>query len=389
MRIGIDGLHLFGNYAGIKGSLASLVTALRAAFPGDEIVLYVPRDFKGPPDAAGDSGLIIKKTWFPGRWRGVRTVWRNFRLQSRTYADQCDLLHGPTYALPFMLSKPAVVTIHDTIALTHPLFCTPGSAKVQARAIPRAAKLARRVIVPSIATKEALLGALKGGRGEKGAPFDERRIDVVPWGVSSEFKPIKDEAERKQLREALKLPEKYVLYVGTIEPKKNLRALIGAFFAAKMNRKLPHKLLIAGAGGWGSAEVERLVINHGAQEYILFTGFVEPKTLPVLYALADLFVMPSVVEGFGMTVLEAMASGCPTLVSSDAALREVCGSAARVTPYDAEKPLLPLREALEDLLRDNSRERQKMSEQGLERAKLFSWERTARLTHASYLKALE
>src|SRR5947207_3358754 len=117
MRIAIDGLHLFGNYAGIKGSLAQLVAALRRHYPQDEIVLYVPRDFKGPPNADGDPGLVIRRTWFPGRWRGVRTLWRNWRLQNRAYADQCDLLHGPTYALPSMLSKPAVVTIHDTIAL--------------------------------------------------------------------------------------------------------------------------------------------------------------------------------------------------------------------------------------------------------------------------------
>ncbi len=381
MRIGIDGLHLFGNYAGVKGSLASLVTALRTHFPQDEIVLYVPRDFKGPPDPSGDPGLIIRKTWFRGKWRTVRTLWRNFRLQGKTYKDKCDLLHGPTYALPFMLSKPAVVTIHDVIAITHPLFATPGSAKVQKRAIPRAVRIARRVIVPSLATKEALLANVKG--------LDERKIDVVPWGVGSEFKPITDEAERQRMRVSMKLPDRYALFVGNIEPKKNLRALIGAFFAAKMNKKLPHKLVIAGQPGWGNAkEIERIVINHNAQDFILFTGYVEARALPFIYALAELFVLPSVVEGFGMPVLEAMASGCPVMVSSDAALREVCGSAARVVSYDAEKPLQPWREAIEDVLL-NPAERAKMTAMGLERAKLFSWERTARLTRESYVKALE
>ncbi len=386
MRIGIDGLHLFGNYAGIQGSLASLVTALRNVTPSDEIVLYVPRDFKGPPIATtaenqNDPGLLIRKTWFPGRWRGVRTLWRNFRLQSAVYRDQCDILHGPTYALPFMLSKRAVVTIHDTIALTHPLFCTPGSAKIQKRLIPRSVKTSRRVIVPSIASKEAVLANVKGA--------DEHRIDVIPWGVGPEFKPITDEKERRAARLALNLPEHYVLFVGNLEPKKNLSLLISAFFAAKLNRKLPHKLIIAGQPGWGKENVERLVIQHSAQDYILFTGYVEPRALPAMYALADLFAMPSLVEGFGMPALEAMACGCPVVTSSDPALQEVCGSAARVFPYVQTKPFLPLREIIEELLVDNSSERQKMSAAGLERATCFSWERTARLTRECYQKALE
>src|ERR1043165_4254439 len=186
MRIGIDGLHLFGDYAGIQGSLASLVTAQRKNFPGDSIVLFTPRDFIGPPFAIDDPGLQIRRTWFKGKSRGIRTLWRNFRLQGRAYAEKCDVLHGPTYALPFMVSMPSVATIHDVIALTHPLFCTPGSAKVQKRAIPRAVKVARRVIVPSLATKDALLRNVKHA--------SEQRIDVIPWGVDDAFQPLATEA---------------------------------------------------------------------------------------------------------------------------------------------------------------------------------------------------
>ncbi|HLX65144.1 MAG TPA: glycosyltransferase family 1 protein [Planctomycetota bacterium] len=380
MRIGIDGLHLFGNYAGIQGSLARLVTALRAHAPQDEIVLYTPRDFKGPPDAEGDAGLTVRRTWFKGKSRTIRTLWRSFRLQAHAYKDKCELLHGPTYALPYLLSMPSVVTIHDVIALTHPLFCTPGSAKIQKRVIPRSVKIARRVIVPSIATKDALLSVAKEA--------DEQRIDVIPWGVGEEFKPVGDERAKREARAALKLPERYVLFVGNIEPKKNLTMLINSFFAAKMNSKLPHKLVIAGQTGWKQANIERLVVNLNAREFVLFTGYVEPRTLPMLYALADLFVLPSLVEGFGMPALEAMASGCPVVTSVDAALREVCGSAARMFQYDAAKPFLPLREVFEDLL-DNAGERERMTVAGLERAKVFTWERTARLTRECYAKALE
>jgi len=377
VRVGIDGLHLFGQYAGIKLSLASLVASFAREFPEDEIVLYVPRDFKGPPPNA--SGLNIKLTWFPGRWRTFRTLWRYFRLQERTYADRCDILHGPTYALPWMLSKPGVVTIHDVIALTHPLFCTPGSAKVQTRVIPRSVKVARRVIVPSLATKTNLLLNVKAA--------EENRIDVVPWGVSPEFRPLKPEV-RQMAREALKLPEKYILFVGNIEPKKNIHALFKAFFAAKLNRKLPHKLVMAGQMGWNMKSLQALIRHHSASEFVHFTGYVPQAELPALYSLAELLVMPSLIEGFGMPVLEAMACACPVAISVDPALQEVAGSAARVIPYDAAKPLQPMREAIEEVLIGSSAQRDERVKRGLERAKLFTWERTARLTRESYAKAL-
>ncbi len=385
MRIAIDGLHLFGTYAGIKYSLAQTVTALRREYPSDELVLFTPRDFKGPPNATGDAGLKIRRTWFSGRWRSIRTLWRNIRLQSRAYAEKCDLLHGPTYALPSMLSLPAVVTIHDVIALTHPLFCTPGSARVQKQAIKHSCRMARRIIVPTLATKEELLRNVKN--------VDERSVDVIPWGVGGEFQPLARNVPRNadldQTRKSLNLPERYVLFVGNLEPKKNLPALIQAFFAAKLNRKMPHKLVLAGAPGWGTKPLERLVREHKATDFVLFTGYVAPAALPALYSLADLFVMPSLVEGFGMPALEAMACGCPVAISTDAALREVCGDAAAVVPYDGERPLQPLREMLEDLLLNNPGKREEMSEKGLRRAKLFTWQRTARLTRESYAKALE
>ena len=380
MRVAIDGLHLFGDYAGVKYALANLVTALRRVQPGDEVVLYVPRDFKGPPDANGDAGLTIRKTWFPGRWRAIRALWRNFRLQRRAYVDRCDLIHGPVYALPSLLAKPAVVTIHDVIALSHPLFCTPGSAKVQKRTIARSVKVARRIIVPSLAARVDLLRNVRGIR--------EDNIDVIPWGVGPEFKPV-DADKREALREAMKLPREYVLFVGNLEPKKNIPMLIRGFFAAKLHRKLPHKLVIAGQKGWGLDNLEKLIRELNAQDYVYFTGYLPHAALPALYSLADLFIMPSLIEGFGMPVLEAMACGCPVLISTDPALQEVSASAARTIPYDADKPLLPLREALEDLLADRPGQRQELIRRGLERARLFSWEKTAQLTRQCYARALE
>ncbi len=187
----------------------------------------------------------------------------------------------------------------------------------------------------------------------------------------------------------MQLPKEYVLFVGNLEPKKNLPLLIQAFYAAKMNRKLPHKLVLAGQRGWSMGPLERLIREHRAADFTLFTGYVPQAALPALYSLADVFVMPSLVEGFGMPVLEAMACGCPVVVSSDPALQEVGGAAAHVTPYLADKPLQPLREALEEMLLDRSGKRSEMVARGIERARLFTWKRTAELTHATYERALQ
>jgi glycosyltransferase involved in cell wall biosynthesis len=379
MRIALDGLHLFGNYSGVHTALASLVEALRRQESGDEHVLFVPRDFQGPPKNDKDPGLIIRKTWFKGRWRSIRTIWRNLRLLNRAYKEMCDLLHGPVYALPAACSMPSVVTIHDVIALTHPLFCTPGSARIQKRQLPRSCKIARRVIVPSEAVKTELLRNVR--------TVNVNNIDVIPWGVDPVFRPLSED-DRAFMRRKLNMPEQYVLFVGNMEPKKNIVNLIRGFMAAKMNRKFPHKLVIAGQRGWGMPHLEKDIRNVGAREDVYFTGYIPQAVLPALYAMADLFVLPSLVEGFGMPVLEAMASGCPVLISSDAALQEVAGGAAHVLPYVDQKPLQPMREAFEQYLMDDPEARKILAAKGLRRAKQFTWARTAELTRQTYIKAL-
>jgi glycosyltransferase involved in cell wall biosynthesis len=276
---------------------------------------------------------------------------------------------------------PAVLTLHDCIALSNPDFATPGSANIQKRLLPKSAKLARRVMVPSEAVKAEALRFLE---------LKPEKIDVVPWGVGPEFKPIEDEALLEQAQKQWSLPDPFVLYVGTLEPKKNLRGLLRSFVAAKLNLKLPHSVVIVGRNGWGMRNFPRDIQDHGAREYVYLTGYVPEAALPLLYSMADLCVLPSHIEGFGMPVLEAMACGCPVLVSDTPALVEVAGGAARVCRIGGDKPYQEMREAFEELLGQKASEKARyaLRGRGLQRAKQFTWQQTAELTHKCYEQAL-
>jgi glycosyltransferase involved in cell wall biosynthesis len=395
LHVALDGLHLFGAYGGIQHALTRLLAAYGASYPEDRFTLFVPRDFDpatlrakqadpAEPDAASaapstNGQFAFHRTWFPGRWRSVRTLWRNLRLQPWAYREHCDLLHGPTYALPPALSMPSVVTIHDVIPLTHPKFCTPGSARIQKRQLPRSAKAARRILVPTEAVRAEV---------ERHLRVDSARIAVVPWGVGPEFRPLGLGAQA-EAREQRKLPERFALFVGTLEPKKNIEGLVKSFFAAKVHRNLPHHLVLAGRMGWKMRGLDRLIRELSAAEYVHFTGYVPDRVLPLIYNMADVCVLPSHVEGFGMPVLEAFACGCPVVISDAPALVEVAGGAARVFPLQSEKPYRPLREALEEILEDTGGVRAQLREKGLARAKEFTWRRAAELTRAEYQKALE
>ena len=379
MHIGIDGLHLFGQYGGVQYALTGLLTALRTEHPDDAVTLFAPRDFIGLPDVAEEERFHVRRTWFPGRWRSIRSIWRDLRLQRCCYRQKCDLLHGPTYALPPMLTLPSVVTLHDVIALTHPLFCTPGSARVQKAVLPRSAKNARRIIVPTQVVRKEVERVLK---------VSPDRIDVVPWGVSPNFKPVKDRSLLDEARRRWQLPERFALFVGTLEPKKNIEGILRGFVAARLNRNLPHGLVLAGRTGWGVRNLARDIRQHDAEHYVRLLGYVPEPALPILYSMAETLIMPSHVEGFGMPVLEAMACGCPVITSKDPALMEVGGGATRSCSTFTEKPLQQIREALEEVLLDEDGIRNKLREKGLQRAKKFTWENTAKLTRASYEKAL-
>lgn len=236
------------------------------------------------------------------------------------------------------------------------------------------AKKADKIMADSFSTKEDLVNIYK---------IDPAKIKVVYLGVSKDFKPIKkDSPQLKKVRKKYSLPKPFILYFGTIEPRKNLILLIKAFEALKEKTIWKGfegdvfsdlKLVIAGAKGWLYKDIFKEVENSKYKEDIIFTGFIEDKDKPHLYNLANLFVYPSFFEGFGFPPLEAMACGVPTIVSNASSLPEIVGDGAvMIDPYNVDELAFAIRKVLEDKdLREN------LIKKGLKQAKKFSWDKTA------------
>jgi glycosyltransferase involved in cell wall biosynthesis len=275
-------------------------------------------------------------------------------------ARRARLIYCPANLAP-VVSRRNVVVIHDLAALSHPEWYSRLYASYQRRMLPLVARRARRLIAPSEFSRDELVDGLG---------IDPRRISVVPNGVDGRFSPAVDaEPARRQL--GLRLP--YVLVVGTRIARKNVAALA---LAGRRLRELGIELVCAGSS--------RAYMRPGEAPPLRTLGYVDDSLLPGLYAGALALAMPSLYEGFGLPVLEAMASGVPVVAANRAALPETCGGAALlVEPGDPEALADAVIRAATD-----ERARGALVAAGLERAAEFSWDRSARLTDEAIAELL-
>lgn len=310
----------------------------------------------------------------------LRRLWTHARLGPQLAADQPGLLFVPAHVVPLAGAPPSVVTIHDLGYLAFPGAHT-ARRRLELDLTTRwSLRAARRVIAISRATKDDLVS-------HYGA--DPARVSVVHHGLGTAFRPARDPGV--PARHGLREP--YFLYVGTVQPRKNLERLIEAYAAlgsllagetaAGERRPAAPLLAIAGRRGWLTEAIERRAAQAGVAGRVRFLGYVPDEDLPALLSGATAFVFPSLYEGFGMPVLEAMACGAPVLTSATSSLPEVAGDAALlVDPADTGAIAAGLaRLAADEALRADLRAR------GMARAAQFSWERCARETLAVLLEA--
>ena len=279
-----------------------------------------------------------------------------------------DVFHGADNLLPRVSRIRTVFTLHDLAFRLHPDTFTPLNRWYLRVMIPRFLRAADALLVDSESTRRDAARLYR---------VPQEKVRVVLPGVKSIFQPVTGRAHLEKVRSRYALPERFILHVGTIEPRKNLETL---FEALRLLATREVKLVIAGRKGWFCEEIFARLARLGLESRVVFTGFVPDDDLPALYSLAEVFAYPSLYEGFGLPPLEAMACGVPVLSSNSSSLPEVVGDAAiLVAPED----VTGWKEALERLLA-RPELRASLRESGLRRASRFTWKAAALKTREIY-----
>ncbi len=294
-------------------------------------------------------------------------------LPGRAARDQIDVLHL-SYNAPLTLpaSCALVLTIHDISFEEHPEWFPRKLRAFLKWSVRRSAQMARAILTDTECARADLVRLYR---------LPPEKITVTPYAADARFHPIADARALSAIRGKYKTSDHFVLAVGNMQPRKNLARLMQAFAQVKRADVIPHKLVLVGQQLWLTDDVLAQARRLG--DDVILTGYVPDADLPLLYNAADVFCYPSLYEGFGLPVLEAMACGTAVITSNTSSLPEVAGDAALlVNPYAVDEIVNALHETL-----TNATLRAQLREKGLARARLFSWERTAQQTEQVYQHA--
>ncbi|MBP8973956.1 MAG: glycosyltransferase family 4 protein [Anaerolineae bacterium] len=363
--IGIDYTAAHEQGAGIGRYVRELMRALAALDSTTPYRLFVAgaqRRALPPPPGANFAWHPTRITplWFARLWHRLQVP-----LPVEAFTGRVRLFHATDFTLPPTLpGTRTLLTVHDLSFVRAPETTTPVLKAYLDAVVPRSVRRATHVLADSQATKDDLVELYR-------TPPD--KITVLLGGVNPEFKPVTDMEPRQGVRARYSLPPNpYVFSVGTVQPRKNYARLVEAL-AALGSQYADYHLVIAGGRGWLDAPIYQTVRDLGMSERVHFTGFVRDEDLPALYSEAVCLAYPSLYEGIGLPVLEAMACGTPVVTSTVSSLPEVAGDAALlVDPYDVGA----LAETLRRLL-DDSALREALTARGTRQAAFFTWEQAA------------
>ncbi len=369
MRIGLDGMPLTELKTGIGAYTFELARALAAQAPHDDFELVSPRPFQS---AAMVDGKSAKHSLVYSKPSGLHRRWWTFGLPSYIRRTSLALFHGTNFEVPLRGNCPTVVTIHDLSWLLH-------SSTHAARAVlrgrlrlPRMARRATLVITDSEPVRREVCERLD---------LASDKVVAIPLAPQPGFAPLPPEVTA-DVRSRLGVEDEFLLFAGTIEPRKNLVTLVQAFEEILRTTELRPQLVVAGKVGWKSGDLLARLERSPLTERVKLVGYVSDADLGALYSSCRAFIYPSIYEGFGLPPLEAMACGAPVIAS---AVPSVTPNVARViSPIDIHG----LARSIIDLL-SNPRERESLSLSGMKHAASFSWERTAKLTREVYDEALK
>lgn len=353
LTIGVDASRSYvAQHTGTERYSRRIVDALLAAAPDHRFILYVNST---PPPAEPPPNATFRCIPFP-------RLWTHLRLSAELRSHPVDALFVPAHVVPPVHPRTTVVTIHDLGYLHEPGAHTTWARRYLDWSTRWSVRAAARVIAISNATRDDLIRRYR---------VPAAKIHVIPHGVDEAFRPLPKEEVTAAL-DRIGLRQPYVLFVGTLQPRKNIPRLIAAFhLMADENPAL--LLVLAGTRGWLAEQIDAAIADSPHRDRIMLPGHVADGDLPALYSGACAAALPSLYEGFGLPVLEAMACGTPVVVSDRGSLPEVAGSAGiMVDPIDPASIAAGLRCALDPS------ERSARVEAGLRHAAAFSW-RTAAL----------
>jgi glycosyltransferase involved in cell wall biosynthesis len=369
VKIAIDGRGLLGERTGIGTYTLAIAQGL-AARPGTRVGLFAPRSFPPSLRETGSLSLHTDRHHF-----GI--LWLQTTLPGRIRRWGADVLVSALTIGPARSEVPSVSVVHDLTPLTHPEWHAGrtliGFIPLWERTVERAA----RFLCVSETTARDLIERY---------PETASRVRVVQNGVDAQFFcPADDPAARQRARQRHAGDHPFILYLGTLEPRKNVEALVMACERIWGRRRSRPDLVLAGGAGWKTGSLHRRIARSAYRDKIHVTGYASRDAARELYRAAEVFVYPSLAEGFGLPVLEAMACGTPVVASTADALREVGGDAALYAPpREPEALALQIERALDD-----EALRRRCAVSGPARAAQFSWESAAEKTAAAVAEAAE
>lgn len=396
MRIGIDLRTLSWSWTGPWRYLRNLLEHLAEIDRENEYFLFLHRDQAEPMIAQSNFEKTFVGSFFNGyrllaqlntslastalesilKAQAVDPIFGSLILPVFLRRDRIDVFHSPYHVLPLVKVCPSVVTIHD---LAFEIY--PGEFSARARVFlksftPLAARTADIIIVPSTSVKDNIVQLYH-------VPQD--KIRVIHEAAEEIFKPMDKQESKEKIRLKYHVETDFILFVGFARSRRNIPSLLNAFSALKKQYGVKHKLVIVGRYDSVNTNYPELIKSLGIESDVIHFGHIADKDLPLFYNSAEILVYPSLYEGFGLPMVEAMACGTPIISSNAPPMPEIMGKAGLfVNPFNINQMARTIHDALVD---ENLQS--KLREKSLERSHLFSWRKTAQSTLEAYREAQE
>ncbi|MBN2434897.1 MAG: glycosyltransferase family 4 protein [Spirochaetes bacterium] len=360
MIIGIDGTSLCRKITGIEYYTLDLIRNVLKFDKRNEYRIFFRKEIH--PKLAGlkdkakflicpiNNQIFCEQIWLP----------------YITRRERIDIMHFPAFPPGILSKKNFIFTIHDATLWKYSNTLSWKGLYYMKPLTSLGAKRAKKILTVSNNSKKDLTKLLK---------IPENKIVSIYESIKEEFRIIKDEKLLDKVKRKYNLPDRFILSVGSLEPRKNLTNLLKAFHLIKKSfPKNEHKLVLIGRKAWGSSSITNQIKELELEDHVISTGYLPDADLICIYNLAEIFVFPSIYEGFGLPILEAMACGTPVISSNSSSLPEVVGSAGlMINPFHVDE----IKEALTILIH-NTKSRENLINLGKERVKQFSWEDSAK-----------